>query len=311
MTDITIPMVASTQTDFSHEQKQEACQFPHCTLKWRQGQLLVGFSKLIKQPYLPLLEDEQWLVDCLKHSSVRLIRIDPAIGEVGLRLWADTCRQANKAAFLLLPSTKKLPRKQRLPSWRLKRVIDWIAALLILGVLSPVIVVLALVLLIASPGPILFRQWRVGNRGKLFQILKFRTMVVNAEQMHHQVMKNETGLHKCKDDPRITPMGRWMRKYSLDELPQLLNVLEGNMSLVGPRPWALYDATRLSLKGQQRLNALPGMTGPWQVGARSAQSDLDVVNQIDLEYLHSWSLGWDLKILLQTIPRVILGFGAW
>ena len=136
-------------------------------------------------------------------------------------------------------------------------------------------------------------------------------MVVDAEQKHHEVMGNSKGLHKLENDPRVTFIGRWLRKYSLDELPQLFNVLRGEMSLVGPRPWALYDALRLSERGKARLNALPGITGAWQVGGRSNQLDLDAVTKWDLEYLAGWSLISDLQILLMTIPKVISGFGAY
>lgn len=162
-----------------------------------------------------------------------------------------------------------------------------------------------------SSGPIFYCQWRVGTRGQLFKIYKFRTMTVDAELKHHEVMKAQEGLHKVENDPRVTFVGKWLRKYSLDELPQLINVLKGEMSLVGPRPWALYDALRLGKLGQQRLNALPGITGAWQVESRSNQLDLNDVTKCDLEYLYSWSLIQDLKILLLTVPKVISGFGAY
>jgi len=129
--------------------------------------------------------------------------------------------------------------------------------------------------------------------------------------MHHQVMTDQDGLHKLENDPRVTSVGRWLRRHSLDELPQLINVLRGEMSLVGPRPWALYDVVRISPDLQQRLNALPGMTGAWQVQARSTQLDISVVNRSDLQYLESWSLRRDFKFLLLTIPKVLSGFGAY
>jgi lipopolysaccharide/colanic/teichoic acid biosynthesis glycosyltransferase len=299
------------QTYSSLEHKQQHNYLHSCILKWRQKQLWVTLSQQSKQPYLPLLESEQWLVDCLKHSPVRLVRIDPNLGEKELRFWADVCKQAKKAVFLQLPSTYELPKKKSPRSWWLKRLIDWSIATLLLLLLSPVMLGLVLLIHIYSPGPIFFRQWRVGKRGKLFRIFKFRTMVVDAEKLHHQVMGEQKGLHKRKDDPRITSLGCWMRKYSLDELPQLFNVLQGDMSLVGPRPWALYDAVRISPKGQQRLNALPGITGAWQVEARADLLDLDAVNNCDLEYLRCWSIGRDLKILLLTVPKVLSGFGAY
>lgn len=308
---MTTHSIPNQQIYSSIEQKQQHNPLSNYTLKWRQEQLLVKLSQQVKQPYVPALESEQWLVDCLKSSRVRLVRIDPEIGEQGLKFWADACKQAKKTVFLQLPSIHEIPRKKSPFSWRLKRLIDWSVAALLLLLLSPVMLGLVLLIRIYSPGPIFFRQWRVGERGKLFQILKFRTMVIDAEKLHHEVMGAQKGLHKRKDDPRITPLGRWLRKYSLDELPQLFNVLQGDMSLVGPRPWALYDAIRISPNGQQRLNALPGITGFWQLQMRSNLLELDMVNNCDLEYLRSWSLGHDLKILLLTVPKVLSGFGAY
>lgn len=284
---------------------------PECMLKWRRGQLLVSLESQGKQPYLPALENEQRLVECLQNSPVGLIRIDPALGEAKLKLWADACEQAEKPVFLRIPSAHQLLRRQNPVSSRLKRLFDWSIALLLLLILSPLMLGLSVLIIMRSPGPIFFTQWRVGKRGKLFRIFKFRTMTVDAEQLHHVVMGNQPGLHKCENDPRVTSLGHWMRKYSLDELPQLFNVLRGEMSLVGPRPWALYDAVRIRPEMQHRLNALPGITGIWQVTSRSNLRDLDAVNLGDLEYLSSWSLWKDMKILLLTVPRIFSGFGAY
>lgn len=280
-----------------------------CILKWRKGNLWVKRAEEGQPSILPALGSEQWLSDCLKRSPVRQVCIDPGLGEADLKTWANACLQANKQICLRIPSHQKNLSKD-LWGWRLKRLMDWsVSALLVLG-LSPILFGIALLIKGTSPGPIFFRQWRVGRRGKLFRIYKFRTMVVDAEKRHHQVMGLQAGLHKREDDPRITPVGRWLRKYSLDELPQLLNVLSGEMSLVGPRPWALYDALRLGSSGRQRLNALPGITGAWQVQTRSNLLDLDAVTHCDLNYLRCWSLRRDFMLLLMTIPRVISGFGA-
>jgi lipopolysaccharide/colanic/teichoic acid biosynthesis glycosyltransferase len=233
------------------------------------------------------------------------------MGELNLIRWADASHWAKKPAYLRLPGTSQLPQKQHPIRWGLKRIFDWIVAALLLVFLSPLMLWITLLMTVFSPGPIFFYQWRVGERGKLFRIIKFRTMKVGAEQLHHQIMGGQPGLHKLKDDPRITPLGRWMRRYSLDELPQLINVLRGEMSLVGPRPWAIYDAVRISPDLQHRLNALPGMTGAWQVQSRSTVLDLGTVNRGDLRYLSGWSLWKDFWFLLLTIPKVIAGFGAY
>jgi lipopolysaccharide/colanic/teichoic acid biosynthesis glycosyltransferase len=154
--------------------------------------------------------------------------------------------------------------------WQVKRCLDWLAALTLLVIFSPLMLAIALLIKIFAPGSIFFAQWRVGERGKLFKIYKFRTMQVDAEAQHHELMGEQTGLHKLLLDPRITQLGKWLRKYSLDELPQLFNVIRGDMSLVGPRPWALYDALRLEQSDIKRLNALPGITGA-VVGSTSCQ----------------------------------------
>jgi lipopolysaccharide/colanic/teichoic acid biosynthesis glycosyltransferase len=281
-----------------------------CSLKWKQRRLWVNQSKLAKPHYLPALDNEKWLKKCLYRSSVEAICLDPTLSEVQLQAWTNICQQVGKQVFLRIPSMPELPQKQRLFYWWLKRIADWITAVVLLLILSPIMLGIALIIRISSPGSVLFYQWRVGERGRLFRIIKFRTMVVDAEMLHHQVMANQKGLHKRKDDPRITPIGRWLRKYSLDELPQLINVIRGEMSLVGPRPWALYDAIRITPTLQKRLNALPGITGVWQVESRSTLLDLDAVNRRDLEYLQTWSLWQDFKVLLLTIPKVLSGFGS-
>lgn len=279
-------------------------------LKWRQGKLLV--SRSAATSHLPALQSESWLKTCLEHSPIRTICLDPSLSEADLKFWADLGEQTGKPVYLRIPAMAELPQK-RLPwGWFVKRLLDRLIALLLLLILSPLLLTIAVLVRQSSPGSIFFKQWRVGHRGQLFRIIKFRTMISHAEQLHHQIMGNQPGqLHKCKDDPRVTSIGRNLRRWSLDELPQLINVLGGEMSLVGPRPWALYDAVRIQPQGQRRLNALPGITGAWQVEARSTLLDLDAVNQRDIEYLQDWSLWWDFKLLLRTIPKVFAGFGAY
>lgn len=279
-----------------------------CALMWRQNQLLVRSPGQSDSEMSP---SGDRLTECLERSSVRLISLTPDLGEDQLRLWADASTQAGKNTFLRVPSTPELPNKQAALWWTLKRLSDRLLALVMLVPLAPILLAIAVAIAFQSPGPVLFAQWRVGERGRLFRIYKFRTMIVGAEKLHHQVMGHQDGLHKQENDPRVTPLGAWLRKYSLDELPQIFNVLRGEMSFVGPRPWALYDAVRIRPEFQHRLNALPGITGEWQVTARSHLRDLDAVNLCDLEYLKAWSPWRDLKILLMTVPRVLSGFGAY
>jgi len=299
------------ESDFPVLQNQQDIGVSPCNLIWRQRKLLVKLFPQFKQPYMPSLDNQQRLVECLQCSPIQLIRLDHNLSEAQIRLWADASHQANKSVYLELPAAESIARKRRSFNWIVKRCSDWLAAIVVLLLLMPLMVFLSLLVYFSSPGPIFFQQWRVGERGKLFRIYKFRTMVVDAEKLHHQLMANQNGLHKLADDPRLTRLGAWMRKYSLDELPQLFNVLRGEMSLVGPRPWALYDAMRLNGEGKKRLNALPGITGAWQVQARSTLLDINAVNSLDLDYLHNWSLARDLMILLQTFPKVLSGFGAF
>jgi lipopolysaccharide/colanic/teichoic acid biosynthesis glycosyltransferase len=280
-------------------------------LQWRQNLLLVKAAITSPKVTIPALQNQEWFRDCLHHSPIKAARLDLNLGEETIKAWADTCESAGKSVFLTVPTTATVPGHCYPLSWKLKRVADWLVAWTLLLLLTPLMLILALLIRLDSPGSIFYQQWRVGERGKLFRIIKFRTMHTNAERLHHHVMGQQAGLHKLTHDPRVTSVGRWLRKYSLDELPQLFNVLRGEMSLVGPRPWALYDAMRVPQELRHRLNALPGITGAWQVEVRSQLVDLYAVNHRDCRYLQTWSLWQDLTILLRTVPKVLSGSGAY
>ncbi len=281
-------------------------------IRVKEGRSFINsvFNSNLKNLVLPITQFNPVDPNTHKHD-VNFVYAKPEIGEARLRNLADVCQRSDKTVFLELPQSDELPQNNKAIAWNVKRIIDWLAALVILIILSPVMLSLAAIIANTSKGSVFFHQWRVGEQGRLFRIIKFRTMITDADKLHHLVMTGQTGLHKCEDDPRITPVGRWMRKYSLDELPQLFNVLRGEMSLVGPRPWALYDALRINGNGKRRLQSLPGVTGAWQVSARSTMLDLDAVTECDLSYLRNWSLWSDLKILLMTVPKVLSGFGAF
>jgi lipopolysaccharide/colanic/teichoic acid biosynthesis glycosyltransferase len=198
-----------------------------------------------------------------------------------------------------------------------KRAMDVVGSLLGLVFLSPVLAAVALLIRLESSGPILFRQERKGLCGRVFWCLKFRTMVPDAEQRLRDLeARNESAggvLFKIKDDPRITPLGRFLRRSSLDELPQLWNVLVGEMSLVGPRPLQLRDSERLRRLDPEgysrRLTVRPGVSGPWQVGGRS-DVDSGRMVRLDLDYVERWSIGVDVAILVKTIGVVLGRRGA-
>jgi exopolysaccharide biosynthesis polyprenyl glycosylphosphotransferase len=199
-----------------------------------------------------------------------------------------------------------------------KRIIDILGASAGILLLSPLMLAIALVICLDSKGSIFFRQERLGRGGKPFLIWKFRTMVVNAEQLLQELEhlnESEGGvLFKMKEDPRVTRVGKFLRRTSLDELPQLFNVVQGHMSLVGPRPLQLRDCT-LALKDHRnnfikRLELMPGVTGLWQISGRSEVS-FDYMLHLDMVYRDRWSLWFDLYIIWQTVVVVITGKGAY
>jgi exopolysaccharide biosynthesis polyprenyl glycosylphosphotransferase len=195
----------------------------------------------------------------------------------------------------------------------LKRAFDLVVASLLLLFLAPVLVVIALAIRFNSPGPIIYRSVRPGIGGRPFECFKFRTMYEGADHRQPELEEHneQTGaIFKMREDPRVTRPGRILRRWSLDELPQLLNVLRGEMSLVGPRPLPQRDYERLEDWHRKRYLVLPGMTGLWQVSGR-AELDFDELVRLDFLYLERWSIFLDLSILLKTIPAVIRARGAW
>ncbi len=203
-----------------------------CGLKWKQNKLWVQALDRSNGVRLPAMTHAAWLQDCLHHSPVEAVCLDSSISQLDLERWLTACSQINKPVFLRLNNGSTLPESPS-ASWRLKRLADWCGALLLLLGLSPLGLALALWTRASASVPLLERDWRVGRRGKLFQMFKFR------------------------------PQTAWMQRSHLAHLPQLLNVLTGEMSLVGPRPWEPADALRCP--DQPALNALPGISGIWQL----------------------------------------------
>jgi lipopolysaccharide/colanic/teichoic acid biosynthesis glycosyltransferase len=194
-----------------------------------------------------------------------------------------------------------------------KRIFDLFFGLVALIFSLPLMGLLALLVYIEDGSPIIFRQMRVGKDERLFQMFKFRTMVKNAEQLQSVMEKRDAHgnlIHKTKDDPRITRMGRVLRRFSLDELPQLFNVLAGTMSLVGPRPEIPNLAERYESWQRKRFTVLPGMTGWWQVNSRHAQP-MQLHIEYDIYYIQNYSFWLDLKIILRTIWVVLVGTGSY
>jgi hypothetical protein len=216
----------------SLEQQHSSHYLPHCILKWRQGLLFVSLGEQTKQPYLSALETKQQLVECLKQSPVRQVGLHPNLGETTLKLWADGCEQANKPVFLRGTIQKKIHQQGQL-SIQPKQWMDSIAAFLLLLLLSPIILATAILIYLYSPEPISPRQWYIGTGGKFFRLLKFPTTVANEDSLN-------------------TLLIRWMCKYNVDNLPQLFQVLRGEISLRDLFcPLTLSEAVRLGSEGQQ------------------------------------------------------------
>lgn len=194
-----------------------------------------------------------------------------------------------------------------------KNVLDVLGAGILTVVFSPVLLVLAVLVKTGTKGPVFYRQVRIGRDGQPFEILKFRSMVVDADAHLARLLadqgRGDSPLFKLENDPRVTPLGAMMRRYSLDELPQLFNVLGRSMSLVGPRPQVPAEVALYDGPASQRLGVRPGMTGMWQVGGRSRLSWNQALD-LDLRYVHNWSVGQDLRILALTFKAVVGGDGA-
>ena len=195
----------------------------------------------------------------------------------------------------------------------LKRCLDITVSSVMLIILSPIFLATAVAIKVENPGPVFFSQTRVGKWGKRFQMHKFRSMVMGADKMKDELLdQDETGgvIFKIKRDPRITRVGQIIRKLSIDELPQLWNVLKGDMSLVGPRPPVPREVAEYEYSDRRRLDVIPGITCIWQVSGRS-EIDFEGQVNLDVQYIESQSFWTDTKILLKTIPAVLLGKGAY
>lgn len=200
--------------------KAELC-LPSCNLQWLNKQLWVKATQDNDRDTLPALKHREWVKECLQNSIVEKVHLDSELGETGIKLWADLCRESNKQVFLYIPSESEAIKQKKLIYPNFKKIIDWWVAGILLVLCSPLMLILAILIKISSPGEILVGHWRVGNEDELFKIYKFRTIFKDSQQ----------SLSPQKNSSQITPIGKWLQKFNLDELPQLFNVLEGNMVL--------------------------------------------------------------------------------
>ena len=193
-----------------------------------------------------------------------------------------------------------------------KRLLDIVGALIGLGITTILAIPIAIAIQLNDPGPIFYSQIRCGVKGKPFRLWKFRSMSVDADRRQHLVQNQAKGyIFKNKNDPRVTPVGRFLRRTSLDELPQFWNVLKGDMSLVGTRPPTLEEVMNYKKHHWDRLNIKPGMTGEWQANGRSSVTDFEEIVRMDIAYQQKWSLTYDLKLILKTLLVVACKDGAY
>lgn len=238
------------------------------------------------------------------------VTIQPPQEQTGVRLSVSS---GKARAFPILP-TRDVRRDRQPVQFALKRLVDIVVSIIGLLFLLPLLLIIAIAIKIDSRGPVIFSQTRAGLGGKPFRMFKFRTMVADADKIKMELQHlNESGdirLFKIKNDPRVTRVGKWLRKLSLDELPQLINVIRGDMSLVGPRPFFTSDLEAYEDEHFERLWVVPGITGLWQVSGRSDILDFEEVVALDRKYIREWNIWKDLKILARTVPAAI-GRGAY
>jgi exopolysaccharide biosynthesis polyprenyl glycosylphosphotransferase len=238
--------------------------------------------------------------------GVKVYVVPSVVG--GPEFYAEATRMGD------IPMVHLHPSRLELPSLLVKRFVDVLLASVAMVVAAPLILLIALAIMIESSGPVFFLQQRVGLGGRRFTMWKFRSMTVDAEARelelaHLNIYGN--GTFKLRHDPRVTRVGRFLRRTSLDELPQLFNVLMGDMSIVGPRPALVNDINRYEPHHFERLSVVPGITGPWQVNGRNLITDFETIVKMERDYISSWSLVLDAKIMLRTIGVVVRGDGAY
>jgi lipopolysaccharide/colanic/teichoic acid biosynthesis glycosyltransferase len=252
------------------------------SLKWRQNTLIIQ-----RRPRsgggVPIDRSQgTWAADCIRRSPVQRVKLDRQFNQAELAFWADACAEAGKSVYLSLPSVAQLPQRQKPWRWKTKCAIDRVTALIILTIISPLLLLLAGVIRRATTETIFVREWQVGARGRLYQAIYFRTSTPHGN---------------C-------PYSHWMRHYHLDRLPKLINVLRGEMSLVGACPRRLSDVPDIEPALHNRLNSLPGITGTWHLASHLDLLDLSFLHRLDLQYVWNWSLLEDFKVLVMTASKM-------
>ncbi len=266
-------------------------------------------NNIVDEAFLNLYED----TDLIEDLTGQFLEAGVTVHRVLAKLTETSIKERvveNFGGFVVVSTSLKLATPQQV---LVKRIIDFFGSLFGLLIMVIAFVIFAPIIFIQSPGSVFFSQIRVGKGGRRFKVYKFRTMYKDAEERKKDLMsQNEMQglMFKIKDDPRIIPIGRFMRKMSIDELPQMWNILKGDMSLVGTRPPTIDEWSQYKLKDLKRLSIKPGLTGLWQVSGRSGITDFEEVVALDTKYITEWSIGLDIKIMLKTVQVVILQKGS-
>lgn len=266
-------IISSTNQNHSlnrqHYQDRQKNRSAYCSIQWRQGQLLVKQPGQLKQPLLASLENKEYLIKCLKNSPVNLVRIDPALGETKLQLWADACEQATKPMYLYVPSTGGQEKSGSFIWQKFRRVTEWLTALILSILLAPIMLGIMAFLRLNSQQPFFELKWHIGRRGRLFRIFKFRTHITDTLMPENELMGYQASSNK------LVSLEEWITKYGLENLPQIFNVLRGDMSLFGSRSLTLEEAARLTPGQQYKLNRLPGIISSLEVESEPSLLHLD------------------------------------
>jgi lipopolysaccharide/colanic/teichoic acid biosynthesis glycosyltransferase len=268
-----------------------------CSLRWRQGKLWVSSMVRGQDIPLPALANGDWFLACLTKSRATAVCIDPSLGTEVISLWTQACQAAQKPLFLRIPASPHRPANQKPGAWAVKRGCDRLVALLLLVGLSPLFLLIAGLIKAQDNGPALLAEWRVGQRGRMVQIFKFRTTVKG-----DRALTESMGIVQA--DLTMTALGRWLKRSHLDKLPLLFNVLRGDLSLVGPHPWAIYETLTLPWHLRARLHTLPGITGSLRRFSQFPTATPKPIVLKELQDLRQWSLWKDLKQLTATTFQV-------